>query len=73
MTDKKHIDNNSAFALLRSAKVGDVITFGTYPQTSGGTDRTPIKWRVLENSGGELFVLSESILDCKRYYTPHIV
>lgn len=27
----------------------------------------PIVWRVLENSGGELLLLSQSILDCKPY------
>jgi hypothetical protein len=33
-----------------------------------GADRTPIKWRVLQNSGRESFILSEYILDCKRYH-----
>ena len=48
--------------------VGEIITFGTYPQMADGADRTPIKWRVLQNSGQELFLLSEHILDCKRYH-----
>lgn len=52
----------------RNAKPGEIITFGTYPQTADGTDRTPIKWRVLQNTGSELFVLSEDILDCRRYH-----
>lgn len=52
----------------RNAKPGEVITFGTYPHTAGGTDATPIKWRVLQNSGSELFLLSEHLLDCKRYH-----
>ena len=52
----------------RNAKPGEIITFGTYPQTADGTDVTPIKWRVLQNSGSELFILSEYILDCKRYH-----
>ena len=51
----------------QNAKPGEIITFGTYPQTVDGTDVTPIKWRVLQNSGSELFILSEYILDCKRY------
>ena len=53
---------------LDRAKPGEIIPFGTYPQTADGADRTPIKWRVLQNSGDELFVLSEYILDCKRYH-----
>ncbi len=54
--------------MLRIAKPGEIITFGSYPQTADGTDRTPITWRVLQNSGRELFLLSEYILDCKRYH-----
>lgn len=52
----------------RSAKPGEIINFGTYPQSVDGADRTPIKWRVLQNSGRELFILSEYILDCRRYH-----
>lgn len=47
---------------------GDIITFGMYPQTADGTDRTPIQWHVLENSGAELFLLSQYLLDCRRYH-----
>jgi hypothetical protein len=49
------------------AKAGDIILLGTYPQLEDGTE-LPIKWRVLKNSGGEMFILSEDILDCKRYH-----
>lgn len=59
---------NSILFALKDAKPGEIITFGTYPQTAEGTDVTPIKWRVLQNSGSELFILSEYILDCKRYH-----
>jgi len=52
----------------RSAKPGDIITFGSYPHTAVGTDKTPIQWLVLQNSGSELFLLSRYILDCKRYH-----
>lgn len=57
-----------ASALHRNVKSGELITFGRYPQTADGVDRTPITWRVLDQSGMELLILSESILDCKRYY-----
>ena len=50
------------------AKPGEIITFGIYPQMAHGTDQTPIQWRVLQNAGNELFLLSEYILDCKRYH-----
>ncbi|HET9495865.1 MAG TPA: DUF6273 domain-containing protein [Chloroflexia bacterium] len=55
-----------------SANPGEIITFGTYPQTADGTDTTPVRWRVLQNSGGELFILSEFILDCKRYHREYV-
>jgi uncharacterized protein DUF6273 len=61
-------EDNLASAPHRSAKPGEIITFGNYPQTAEGVDTTPIKWRVLQNSGRELFILSEYILDCKRYH-----
>ncbi|PTM58866.1 DUF6273 domain-containing protein [Desmospora activa] len=61
-------NNNPASTPDWSAKPGEIITFGTYPQTADGADRTPIKWRVLQNSGRELFILSEYILDCRRYH-----
>lgn len=61
-------NNLSIVEYIRNASIGEIITFGTYPHTADGTDRTPIKWRVLENSGSELFLLSEYILDCKRYH-----
>ncbi len=57
--------------LLAAARPGEIVTFGTYPQTADGADKTPIRWRVLENSGGELFILSEYILDCKRYHAEY--
>ncbi|NOK62854.1 MAG: hypothetical protein GFH27_549293n251 [Chloroflexi bacterium AL-W] len=62
------MDNKLASALHRSAKPGEIITFGTYPQMADASDTTPIKWRVLQNSGKDLFMLSEYILDCKQYH-----
>ncbi len=58
--------------VFRSAQPGEIITFGTYPQMADGADRTPITWRVLQNSGRELFILSEYILDCKRYHGEYV-
>ncbi|WP_375103131.1 DUF6273 domain-containing protein [Paenibacillus sp. RS8] len=55
-----------ALALNRNVKLGQIITFGTYSQSKDGK-ALPIEWRVLHNSGSELIVLSEYILDCKRY------
>jgi hypothetical protein len=65
-------DDKPVTALYRSAQPGEIIAFGSYPQTADGADRTPIRWRVLHHSGGELFILSEYILDCKRYHTEFV-
>lgn len=51
-----------------NAEPGDIITFGSYAHTTAGNDRTPIQWRVLENTGATLFLLSEYIIDSKRYH-----
>ena len=48
----------------------DSIYFGTYQQSSngsGGYNTDPIKWRVLSNSDGKLFLLSDQNLDVKPY------
>lgn len=50
----------------------DNIYFGTYQQSSdgsGGYNTDPIKWRVLENADGQLFLLSDQNLDVFQYHT----
>ncbi|MDH6371865.1 hypothetical protein M2444_003664 [Paenibacillus sp. PastF-3] len=56
-----------AFTSNMNFKPGEIITFGTYSQSKDGKE-LPIEWRILHNSGSELFVLSEYILECKRYH-----
>jgi hypothetical protein len=51
-----------------NTKPGDIITFGAYSQTADGSDRTPITWHVLQQNNREILILSEYILDCKRYH-----
>ncbi|MFN8449444.1 MAG: DUF6273 domain-containing protein [Anaerolineae bacterium] len=64
--------HESSITTLESAQPGEIIAFGSYPQTAVGADKTPIQWRVLRNSDGELFILSEYILDCKRYHGEYV-
>lgn len=50
----------------------DNIYFGTYQQSSdgsGGYNTDPIKWRVLSNAGGQLFLLSDQNLEVFQYHT----
>ena len=46
------------------------LYFGRYPQSSngaGGYNTDPIKWRILENAGSKLFLMSEQILDYQQH------
>lgn len=47
--------------------VGDVVTFGSYPQTQSGTDNTPIEWQVLDIQDGKALLISKYALDCQPY------
>ena len=73
------IDTGKAIQLVDSgtaANIGggqaDNLYFGTYQQSSDGNDGyniDPIKWRVLENADGQLFLLSDQNLDVFQYHT----
>ena len=66
-------DGSKAIQLVDSgtaANIGgeqaDNIYFGNYFQ-SNSTTKEPVKWRVLSNSDGKLFLLSDQNLDVKPY------
>ena len=46
----------------------DIITFGQYPQTAKGNDKTPIEWIVLEIQDGKALLISKYGLDCQPYH-----
>ena len=46
----------------------DNIYFGNYFKSNGAT-KEPVKWRVLSNSDGKLFLLSDQNLDVFQYHT----
>lgn len=48
-------------------KAGNYVTFGTYPQTSAGTDATAIEWLVLDVQGDKALLISRYALDCQAY------
>ena len=55
-------------ALIKNAKVGDIVYFGTYEQdndTSNGKE--DIKWRVLAKENNRILVISDKALDCQPY------
>ena len=49
-------------------RAGDYVTFGSYPQTAEGTDRTPIEWLVLDVQDGKVWVISRYALDAGPFH-----
>lgn len=76
-TDEKiaGVAANAAAAAAREAmiasckKAGSYVTFGTYPQTSSGTDSTPIEWMVLDYdaANNRALLISRYGLDAQPY------
>jgi len=65
-------DHNLAAAAAVAARdakyrVGNYVTFGHYPHTSGGNDSTEIEWLVLARDGNKALLLSRYGLDAKPY------
>ena len=47
--------------------VGNIVTFGTYPQTGSGSDKTPVEWIVLDVQENKSLLISRYGLDAKPY------
>ncbi len=48
--------------------IGEVVTFGHYEQDNRtGNGKEPIRWIVLNEKDGWVWLLSEKVLDCKPY------
>ena len=53
--------------------IGDVITFGSYPQSdASGNTKEPIEWIVLDKKDGAKLLLSKYIIDCKPYNNDYV-
>ena len=73
-----HLKDCSAIQLVNNGTAANIsggqaskIYFGTYQQSSnggGGYNTDPVKWRVLSNADGKLFLLSDQILDVFQYH-----
>ena len=48
--------------------VNDLIAFGSFPQSSASGVAEPIEWRVLDRAEDDVLLLSERILECRRYH-----
>ncbi len=66
--------NSVIFTYKEKARVqvGEYITFGHYPQTAAGTDRTPIEWLVLDVQGNKALLISRYGLDAKPYNEKYV-
>ena len=63
---------DSGTAANIGGRQADNVYFGTYKQSSnggGGYNTDPIKWRVLADESGKLFLLSDQNLDVFQYHT----
>ncbi len=63
LTDEDLIDAK----LVPILQVGDIVTFGTYPQTETGKGSTPIEWLVLAREGEKALLISRYGLDTIPY------
>ena len=64
--DLKRLSSQSSSNPFKSAKIGDYVKFGSYPQTSDG-DIQPIEWQVLSIENNKMLVISRYGLDCKCF------
>ena len=46
---------------------GEIIGFGTYPQSGNPDVKTDIEWIVLNTKGRRILVISRYLLDCEPY------
>ena len=63
-----------AAAAAHEAKysVGNYVTFGCYPQTSGGDDSTEIEWLVVAREGNKALLISRYGLDAQPYNEKYV-
>ena len=53
---------------IKNAKVGDKVFFGNYEQDDEESNgKEPIEWRVLDKDGDRILVVSQYVLDCRKY------
>jgi hypothetical protein len=53
-------------------RVNDLIAFGSFPQSSASDVAEPIEWRVLDCTDDAVMLLSDRILDCRRYHSEFV-
>lgn len=64
-TVRSKVQNDNSQSKLSSVEVGDIYTFGAYPQDND--TKKPIKWLVLAKEDNKILLISEKALDCQKY------
>ncbi len=57
---------SQANASCVEVKVGSLVTFGKYPTGTNG-ELMPIEWRVLDIQGNMALLITEKLIDCRKY------
>ncbi len=57
-----------AKASVSDAKVGSIVTFGTYTEESDTLEKSKIDWRVLAKEDDRILVISDRIIDAMPYH-----
>ena len=65
--EAKKADEKRKAEALKNCYPGTIVEFGNYLQESY-EQKTPIKWKVLDNDGNKALLLSEFALDCQQYH-----
>lgn len=67
--EKKETNQENKIKPASIYHVGDVVTFGSYPQDLCLSDvRTPIEWQVLKVEAEKMLLISKDLLDCKKFH-----
>ena len=60
---------NAKLEIIKTAKVGDKVSFGSYEQDSDTSNgKEDMAWIVLEKKDDSVLMVSEKIIECKKYH-----
>ena len=64
---KKSSENKNSVSDYALAKVGDIITMGTYEQDNISNGKESLNWQILDIKDGKALIISCPVLDCKEF------
>lgn len=70
--EAKSILDNYEIDMIKAAKVGDKVYFGSYEQDNDNSNgKENIEWNVLAKENNKALVISNKILDCRQFNTSY--